>query len=226
MLGNIYPGTSRVKKLFRIVALSFVFLLIGCSNQKQTSEIQTEVTVENNNDENTFLGSWSQADQAASKKAFEELDSDADEFTKEFYLNDSSYKPDIQLRKDLLYFDFFLYKKGKESEYKPQMTLQYISDDWLFMKSIFFKIGEDVIEIEPAQPNFEKTIDGGFVLEIAVFEFDDIHVEFLSRALTERLDIRVKGAQSYEETSLTSQERYSLVRSLQAYKYTKQENVK
>lgn len=221
----MFPNSfSNEMRLFRSVALILALLLVGCSNQMQTTNVQTELAVVDKEEKRAFLDSWSPEDQTASKNAFEELSSEVDEFTKEYYLKDASYKPNFQLRKDLLYFDFFLHKKSEDKRYKPTVLLQYLADDWLFIKSISWKIGEEVITVKPYQPNFEEVMDGGFVVEMAVFQFDDSQVESLSRAISEQLEIRVNGAQRYEETTLTTKESYSLSRLLKAYKYTRQNN--
>jgi hypothetical protein len=209
----------------KVMFIIFLSLLAGCSNQSTVSPEEKVESSETINGTAEFLNSWSSKDQELAKIAYESLTPDFDDFTKEYYLNDENNKFKPLLGKDSQYFQFLLYKE-KNNSYAPKVFVIYLAKDWLFQKSIYFKIGEEVIEIFPTQSPQTEVQDAGYVSEIFDVDLGDKDVEFLSKVFQNgNLEIRVQGTNSYEETKLSELELESLKRILLAYKYVKKNNL-
>ena len=156
-----------------------------------------------------------------------EIDTDkfADEVTWEL---PSKFQDKVDLQ-DKNRFSFMINQLGKSKTDKPELMIfsTYLGQDWLFQESVQFKLGNKIIELKPDEEKVQKVMDLGYVLEVLVFILTDEEVESLSKALDlSTIEVRVNGQYpDYEDTTLSSNELFSLKKTLMAFRYMRQNNI-
>jgi hypothetical protein len=97
--------------------------------------------------------------------------------------------------------DFGIYISESENDYYLRLSIQYLSDDWLFVTSVQVKADTSVFEI-PVE-DFERDNDAGEIWEWSDTEVNSYllsELESISQAKT--VKIRFNGRQYYGERTL------------------------
>ena len=195
--------------LVMVFALS-AFALAGCSAPNSS-------TTSTSAKPNEFLDQKSDLITEQGKFDFESLIFYNDDFTKEAYYNlNEEEQGEIKLND--IYLNFFLYKGSDSTHFVPKVSLNYLGKDWLFMKSVLFKVNDDVMSFSIlTDPNRERL--GNYVSEYVAFNVTEKNVNFLGNSKSNSdLDIRVM-TNTYKEIKLTSVEYQGMKKILSAYRY-------
>lgn len=205
-------------------------VLTSCSSgSNSNSPIQGDSGEEERVDV-SFLGTKDELTKSEDLKTFNSLTVERDEFTSETYWNLPKRLEQAPNLKDELTFKFYICQFGTCPEDSPELGLflMYVAQDWLFMESAIFKIGEETLELFPEEKDkVRETMDAGYIFEVMVFGLKDDQIEFFSKVY-ENEEVRVRvygsGAKS-EETKFNPIEVEGLKTMLSAYRHIRNEKI-
>lgn len=84
--------------------------------------------------------------------------------------------------------------------------IRYSSSSWLFVKSLSFKIDNDVIDYFPSK-QFERDATGGYIEELLDVPVEGTEEQLLLRIMEAKIvKIRFKGATQYHDVQLSKKE--------------------
>jgi hypothetical protein len=219
--GFRHTNPMRMKKLS--FALPVILLLSGCAGSNSSNQNSSSSS------NKTFLKTSSTSIDNSGLAAYRMFEIDTDKFADEVTWElPSKFQDKVDLQ-DKNRFSFMINQLGKSKTDKPELMIfsTYLGQDWLFQESVQFKLGNKIIELKPDEEKVQKVMDLGYVLEVLVFILTDEEVESLSKALDlSTIEVRVNGQYpDYEDTTLSSNELFSLKKTLMAFRYMRQNNI-
>jgi len=206
--------------------MSAIILITSCSSNVSSNENVSDPTKEMEVNQN-WLQEKSDSIQLEGKTNFETLIPDYDSFENTGYYNlPKNENENFKYNKPII--NFFLATTDTDTEFRfcPNAFITYGGEDWLFINSLYIKIGEEVEQF----PSIDqiRNVQSGSVTEIVPISFDsEESILFLSKVFSGNpVEIRFgSDSPKAEDRLLTDKELKGLKKILLAYRYMYQNNL-